>query len=151
MVDRMSDVNVEVIMREIRNDIRRKGFTEEMLSFDDVEGRDPYLTLDFNIDELKDTIEQLQGNNVVSWKVDSVGHGIKGLVKRIIRKTVGFVVAQAMDAQNMYNRNVANAFMEVQEYIDSQNRLTNQYRKRICELQDRVEELERLIGECNER
>lgn len=138
----MSEINVEKIMEEIREDIKRKGYTEDMLSFKDIKMPVASVVTDFNIDEFRDMVSQAQVTKVVSWRANNIGGGIKGLIKKVIRKMVGFVVAPLADSQNVFNQNAANIFLQLVGYVESQNKLIEQYEERIGELQNRVEELE---------
>ena len=97
----MSEINVEKIMEEIREDIKRKGYTEDMLSFSEIKMPTASMSTDFNIDEFKALIQQVQSSWLVSWRADNIGGGIKGFVKKVIRKITGFVVAPLADAQNV--------------------------------------------------
>ena len=131
----MKAINVEEIMAEIRQDIIDKGYTPEMLSFRDVNAS--YIgAVDFNPDEFRYMVGALEATKYVPWKQENIGTGVKGFIKKVVRKLVGFVVAPMSDGQNLYNQQVASAFAQLLGYIESQNRLIEEYEDVLKSLKD---------------
>lgn len=137
----MKEINVEEIMAEIRQEIKDKGYTPDMLSF-----RDPNAAVEeyceFDHDEFRDTIGFLEATKYVPWK-NPTGHGLKGFVKKVILKLVGPLIAPISDGQNTYNHQVTAAFTQLLGYVNQQNKQLEAYSKEIEELKKRLEKTEK--------
>ena len=86
----MRQVNVEEIMEEIKDEIKEKGYTDDMLSFSDI----PLANVDL--------AGQMKDAAFIAWR-RPVSQGVKGIIKRIIRKCVGFVIAPVTEDQTRFN------------------------------------------------
>lgn len=128
----MQQINVEEIMEQIREDIKKKGYTADMLSFDDIPlHNEPDL----------DTIERMSGTFFLEWR-RPVPSGIIGFIKRVIRKCVGFIIAPITDDQTKYNRDVLSAFQELFLLIENQQVELEEMNKTIKSLNKRIAILE---------
>lgn len=124
----MDDINVEEIMEKIRIEIKEKGYQESDLSFSDIPI--PAVTgmvqEEFDLDRLK---EKLQGANetygVDYYKVIENG-GIKGFIKKVIRKTLKFLLYPLCQNQERFNSFSAQAMNQLFLYIQLQEKRINE-------------------------
>lgn len=124
----MDDINVEEIMEKIRTEIKEKGYQESDLSFSDIPV--PAVTgmvqEEFDLDRLK---EKLQGANatygVDYYKVIENG-GIKGFIKKAIRKTLKFLLYPLCQNQERFNSFSAQAMNQLFLYIQLQEKRINE-------------------------
>lgn len=123
----MEQINIEEIMEQIREEIKEKGYTADMLSFED-------LPMHEECDV--DILEQMRSTFYLEWR-RPLPSGIKGIIKRIICKCIGFVVAPITEDQTMYNR-------ELLSLIEQQNLLMDKQQKE-------MKDLEKIIKNLNER
>lgn len=138
----MKQINVEEIMEEIRQEIKDKGYTPDMLSFRDVNSS--YVQIrEFNSDEFKNTVGFIEASKYVPWKIENPGSGLKGTLKRMIQRVVGPIIGPLSDKQNNYNQQVAEAFSELLGYVEQQNSLMKEYEKKIELLHGSSEETEK--------
>lgn len=139
----MKEINVEEIMAEIRNEIKEKGFTADMLSFTEISMPSPHVS-EFNIDDFRRTIAAIESSKYVPGRTDdNIGHGIKGLIKRVIRKLVWFNIAPMSDKQNIYNDHIATALYQMLSFIELQNTQMEEYDEKIKSLKDELQEMKR--------
>ena len=137
----MKEINVEEIMEIIRQDIKNKGYTADMLSFKDV--NTPIDSAgQFSLEEFRCTIGAISASRYVPGRTnDNIGNGVKGLIKKVIRKLVWFIIAPISDGQNIYNEQVATALLQLQNYIEEQNRQMKEYKEKIDLLQERLDSM----------
>ncbi len=133
----MEQINVEEIMAQIRQEIKDKGYTPDMLSFKDVNAIYS-MDVEYEYEDFVNTVGSIQTIKSISWRRNDIGGGIKGTVKRAIMKLIGFVVDYHVSSQNIYNDRVAYAFTQLQSYIDKQGKLIDDYQKKLDELSERI-------------
>lgn len=112
----MQEINVEKIMEEIRADIKAKGYKASDLSFNDI----PLKTKKMDVLNVANDINVLN----TSWNLNyfrNLGNGLKGFVKRIIRKIMKPVLYDLFVQESLYNAACT---------------------RTICNLNQRIEELE---------
>lgn len=97
----MQQINVE----QIRAEIKEKGYTADMLGFEDV----PFPKRNMaDRDFATDGVRQMRKLASVSWR-HPVNRGIKGILKKILYKLAGFIVAPMAEDQTAFNRAAADA------------------------------------------
>lgn len=144
----MENINIEKIMQEIRDEITEKGYTNDMLSFNDIilDGSD--LTVS-KFDKVRFNEELYSLNHF--WDVKayrSVEHGnsikskIITFIRKIIRKSIKFYIEPINADQNTFNAVTVKLFNLMECYI-SEN-------KKNAELQETVEELKKEINELKQ-
>lgn len=139
-MDITNTINIEQIMEEIRNDIKAKGYTNDMLSFQDVE--EPMQeACSYSKEAYKEIVGDINRNSYVPWYRELGQGGIRGIIKRYIRKMVTFLVAPMADEQNLFNEEVAQAFSQLTGYIEKQEELVEIYKENILELEKKIEKL----------
>lgn len=116
----MQEIDVEKIMEEIRAEIKEKGYTEEILKFDDVTLYEPIGDRDDLKNDFSTAIAQLRNVAFIPWH-RPVPIGIKGLIKKVIRKCTGFIIAPITEDQTNYNQTVINVFEKMEAFIQIQN------------------------------
>lgn len=114
----MEKIDVEKIMEEIREDIRIKGYTNDMLSFNDVI-IEPQIGVNTGFDKVKFNEELYELNNY--WNIASnhviTGNKIVLLIKRIIRKCIRFHINPIIEEQNRFNAVVVRSINLLDQYI----------------------------------
>lgn len=123
-----NNINVEEIMEKIRAEIKEKGYKESDLSFSDVPI--PVFTEmakeEFDLVALQ---RKLQGVNetygVDYYKVIEDG-GIKGFLKRAIRKTLKFLLYPLCQNQERFNSFSAQTMNQLFLYIQLQEKRINE-------------------------
>lgn len=130
------NINIEDIVKEIRNDIREKGYTSDILSFDDVVV-DVSSTQYVKFDKEKFNEEIYTINH--EWNVQAYrplsGGKLTVFVKKVIRKFVYFFVEPIVLAQDDFNASIARTMNLMNCYIEEQN-------QEIKHLKERIEQLE---------
>lgn len=133
----MQEINVEKIMEEIRQEIKEKGYTEDMLSFYEIP-----VSSDVPVSNTEDgntfsgALNQLRGASYIVWK-RPLPDGVKGLVKKIIRKCICFVVGPITDDQNVYNGLNITLIEQLCNTINEQKEKIEELEKRISTLEKR--------------
>lgn len=124
----MNDINVEEIMEKIRAEIKEKGYKESDLSFSDVpipvltdvsEGQFDLVTLQRKLQGVNETY------GVDYYKVIENG-GIKGFLKRAIRKSLKFLLYPICQNQERFNCFSAQTMNQLLLYIQLQEKRINE-------------------------
>lgn len=114
----MQQINVEQIMAEIRAEIKEKGYTADMLDFEDVPFPEKNMAeRNFASDE----IGQMRKLESVLWK-RPVNRGIRGILKKILYKLTGFIVAPMAEDQTAFNHAAADAVEQLSRAVISQQK-----------------------------
>lgn len=131
----MESINVEKIMQEIREDIARKGYKEEDLSFQDIPIKEQgTMPIDeFNIDMLERTLHNANMNTGVDYYRPFEGNALKRFVKKLVRKIMKPVVYHLFVSQESYNSNTIQTVNQMYLYIQK--------------LEARITDLERMISD----
>lgn len=132
MSNQMIKVDVEQIMKEIRDEIQKKGLTHDVLSFQDISGKNICCSLIFNRDELKKRMCYLNNSNRVEYFHQIIPHrGIKNIIKLVIRKCLRFLLQPLIEEQNHYNAELVQALNQMQLFVEEQIRQNEDYRNQI--------------------
>ncbi len=121
----MQQINVEQIMAEIRAEIKDKGYMADMLDFENV----PFSKKNMaDRDFASDGVRQMRKLAFVSWR-RPVNRGIRGILKKILYKLTGFIVAPMAEDQTAFNHAAADVVEQLsradirqQKEIDLMNR-----------------------------
>lgn len=140
----MSELNVEKIMEEIREEIKEKGYTNDMLSFSDMivyeKGGDVE-----KFERVKFS-EELFNLNML-WNVNPVRPiekkpGIKGklicLYRKIVRRCIRSYISPIVWEQDTFNATTVRLFNLVNFYMEENMRLLEEL-NRVKESQDMLE------------
>lgn len=93
-------INIEEIMAEIKRDIKEKGLTADMLSFEDV----PYRGSSQG-GNAEQALEYLRANYYIQPYKELKGNPVKVFIKKVIRKLVKFYVEPVVFEQDDFNAN----------------------------------------------
>lgn len=117
----MADINVEEIMGEIREEIREKGYQEDLFCFEDAAvpenaaAADSFDKITFN--------EELNTLNRI-WNVPAhrtTEEGFKGTVKKIMQKLTRFYITPIVSDLDNVNAVQVRLFNQMRFYIEEQN------------------------------
>ncbi|MDD3220935.1 MAG: hypothetical protein EOM34_06750 [Clostridia bacterium] len=154
MENQITPVDVEEIMKEIRERIANRGVDEKPLSFDEAMA-DKVCEAGFVAETqyVDSTLHHYvfssnQGHNIPFYQMIPKG-GVKSFIKRSIRKLIAPTVLPLRDAQNVYNANVVQALIQLESYtlekndlLEKQEELIEQMAAKIDKLEKRIETLE---------
>lgn len=145
----MSELNVEKIMEEIRNEIKEKGYTNDILSFNDIIADDA--GVDAGQFEREKFNEELFTLNLI-WNIDpnrviERRSGLKGkcvtLFKKFVRKCIRFYLSLIVMEQNTFNATAVRLFNMLNQYMDENERLLDE----VSSLKDKQEMLEKKVDQ----
>lgn len=138
-----NEINIESIMQEIRADIREKGYTNELLSFNDVIVDTSSMNAS-KFDKISFNEEIYTVNH--SWNVQAYraisGSKVAVFFKKVIRKMVYFFVEPIVMEQDGFNASVVRVMNQMNCYIDEKNRENEDLKKQVEELTAKIEKLE---------
>lgn len=114
----MDKIDIEKIMEEIREEIRIKGYSNDMLSFNDII-IEPHIDENTEFDKVKFNEELYELNN--HWNISS-NHSFSGnkvvfLFKRIVRKCIRFHINPIVDEQNYFNAAIVRSTNLIDQFI----------------------------------
>lgn len=144
----MENINIEKIMQEIREEITEKGYTNDMLSFNDVilDGSD--LTVS-KFDKVRFNEELYSLNHfwdVKAYRPIVCGGSIKAkivtFIRKVIRKSIKFYVEPITADQNTFNAVTVKLFNLMECYI-SENKKNVELQETVENLKQEIEELKR--------
>lgn len=96
-------VNIENIMNEIRQEIKEKGYTYDMLSFSEVSVANSICSECTSMAEIEDDLHYLNTSYTVASHNPIAGNKIFSIFKKIIRKLIKFYIEPIVYAQNEFN------------------------------------------------
>lgn len=124
----MNDINVEEIMEKIRIEIKEKGYKESDLSFSDV----PISSFaelsqeSFDLNRLRERLQRVNDTHGVDYYKVIEDGGIKGFIKKVIRKTLKFLLYPLCQNQEQFNSFSAQAMNQLFLYIELQEKRINE-------------------------
>lgn len=101
-------INIEEIMQEIRQEIKEKHLTADMLSFEDVPYTKPGDAVHgYGLDsqEVKTAMVYLNSHYNVQPYKPLAGNPVFVFIKKVIRKLAKFYIIPIVDEQNQFNEN----------------------------------------------
>lgn len=141
----MIDINIEEIMKEIRAEIKSKGYTNDQLSFGEVEELRRLYSGEFDAREFDDWLQIVRNNYYVEehpvlWG-NSFGKKLKYRIKSAARKCISFYIVPIVQKQNEYNKAVAKVLNQVDAFI-AENKKVEVLQRQVDELTKKIENLE---------
>ncbi len=97
-----NNINIEEIMADIKREIKEKGLTGDMLSFEDV----PYKKTPQAGGSVKEALDFLNSNYNVQPYKELKGNPLKVVFKKIIRKLIKFYIEPTVNDQNNVNSSI---------------------------------------------
>ena len=139
----IENIDIEQIMDEIRAKIKERGYTEDMLKFRDV-AVDMNVSMDvFSPEVFGKVVEQTNANSHINYYEIPIGTGIKGFVKKCIRKMISFAVPPVVMQVNEYNRSATQSINQIHAFIKKYESDMKEKDRQIAELKKRIEKLEK--------
>lgn len=144
----MEKINVEQIMQEIRQEIKKRGLDKEVLSFEDIPFTPQREALDiagdpFSLEDFIFNVDLMNENYAINPYRGVGGNPIVRLLKRIIRKFTTILVGPTATAQTNFNSFSVRSLNALRNYVIEEQKQTI----RMVELEKRIEVLEKLLGE----
>lgn len=138
------EINIEAIMQEIRTEIREKGYTNDLLSFNDIVIDTSTLNaVKFDKIAFNEEIYSINhGWEVAAYRVLS-GNPVKVFFQKVIRKLVYFFVEPIVLEQNGFNASMVRLMNQMNCYIDE----TQQEKQALME---EIQVLRKKLGEKEE-
>ena len=149
-MENINTIDVEKIMQEIREDIIKKGYTSDMLSFYEIQPSSEVATV-YNENECKHILHNINCNCHVAWYREIPGTGIKKFMKKVIRKLCAFLIAPISEQQTLFNSEVTKEFNQIVAYIEELENQKGIYEKNIEILEEKIEKLELEIKALREQ
>lgn len=97
-----NNINIEEIMADIKREIKEKGLTGDMLSFEDV----PYKKTPQAGGSVREALDFLNSNYNVQPYKELKGNPLKVVFKKIIRKMMKFYIEPTVEDQNNVNSSI---------------------------------------------
>ena len=97
-----NNINIEEIMADIKREIKEKGLTGDMLSFEDV----PYKKTPQAGGSVREALDFLNSNYNVQPYKELKGNPLKVVFKKIIRKLMKFYIEPTVNDQNNVNSSI---------------------------------------------
>lgn len=137
----MIKIDIEKIMDEIRAEAKERHMEDCKVDFREVDGSKNMEQM-FNYSELKENLHH--ANNC--WQLPfyfDVGNGIKGAIKKAIRKLLVFIGVPITEHQTSFNAHVVRSFNEIDRFICMQEIKEKELVQRIEELEEKIIELKK--------
>ncbi len=135
-------VDIEKIMKEIREEIKEKGLDKEILSFETSRPDKCGKVYEcFDNDFFEDNVENMNHACLLSPNKPLEGNPIAVLIKKTVRKFTRFYIAPILNDQTQFNVSTTKAVNSIKYYIQEEKR----DKQRIEELIKRVEALEKQL------
>ena len=137
----MREINIEKIMEEIRADIKEK-YGEDAASFETV--KQEAVTLEaLDLAAFREELHHANMNFEIEYYFPLPG-GIKGLVKKIIRKMGAFLGLVLTKKQTDYNAKMVRMFNQMHNYINYHEAKNKELEQTLEVLEERIAKLERM-------
>ena len=138
-----SDINIESIMQEIKAEIKQKGYTNDLLSFNDIVIDTSGMNAS-NFDKIAFNEEIYTVNhtwNVQAYRVLS-GSKIALFFKKVVRKMVYFFVEPIVLEQDGFNASVVRLMNQINCYVDETKEQNELLQKQVEELTEKIKQFE---------
>ena len=113
-------VNVEKIMQEIRDEIKEKGYTYDMLSFKDISVSPCSDKEKASIESAEKDLAYMGNTSFVAAYRPLAGNKLAVLIKKVIRKLTKFYVEPIVASQNEFNNAAVQSVGSVIDLIKQQ-------------------------------
>ena len=148
-----NSIQVEEIMQELRNNVKKRSYPKEALDFNSVRAqKQGEEDLDFFEELMERDISYMNHSSYVEYDRPITGRGPR--IKRIIKNLYQFHLRPLWDAQNCFNLKAASAMTQLRNFVLQQMKDNEQTEKQIEELrqscreqQIRLERLEKKLSE----
>lgn len=154
MSEQMQNIDVEKIMEEIRENIKKRGYTPDMLSFNDVKTQMPENSggvTTFNVHELRTQVQDTNLHCSLQYYAMIPSGGIKSFIKRSVRKLLRFLILPIVDEQNIFNGCAVRSLNQLEAYVQEQEEIHDQDTKTMELLEEKLESLTKRCEELEKR
>lgn len=115
-------ININEIMKEIRQAIKIKNYNSLPVCFDDIVLKTNNLGLNFNQDSFFHDLYNINNiHNIKAYRNIKTRNGMLGkvilFIKKFLRKSIKFYIEPIVDDQNMFNASVVRSINEISNYI----------------------------------
>ncbi len=107
-------------MQEIREEIKEKGYTYDMLSFNDISASPATDNGDVSVERAEKNLAYMDNVHLVAGYRPLPGNKLVVLIKRIIRKLTKFYVEPVVASQNEFNAAAVQSVASVLELVKQQ-------------------------------
>ena len=138
-----SDINIESIMQEIKADIKEKGYTNDILSFNDIVIDTSTMNAS-KFDKIAFNEEIYTVNhtwNVQAYRVLS-GSRLALFYKKVVRKLVYFFVEPIVLEQDGFNASIVRLMNQMNCYVDETKQQNEVLVKQVEELTEKIKQFE---------
>ncbi len=135
-----TEINIEEIMKEIRQNIKDRGYDKEPISFDEIEMPKAVMQNGEKYDEevLLSELDFLMHNCSNSFHVPVNGRNpFTVFIKKVIRKLTRFIVIPLVDFQNAYNVSNLKCINQMKAYMAE----LEEYKTKIDKLENELKEM----------
>lgn len=141
----LQEVNVEEIMKEIREQIKEKGLEDIDLQFEDVvifnkSSADAYIE-----EEFLGALDRARPHTIVNAAPQLSGNVISRIIKKIIRRVMAFHLEYIVDEQNEYNIYSYQAISMLPDRFKEEDDRILELEKQLIACQKKIEVLEEQI------
>lgn len=119
----MENINIEEIMAQIKGEIKEKGLTPDMLSFEDVPYSKPVQVTregGSSLADADDALAHMNAHYYVQPYKPIAGNPLKVFIKKVIRKLTKFYVEPVVFEQNEFNANTVSVLNTFRGAIEGQ-------------------------------
>jgi len=138
-----SDINIELIMQEIKAGIKEKGYTNDLLSFNDIVIDTSTMNAS-KFDKIAFNEEIYTVNH--TWNVQAYrvlnGSRIALFFKKVIRKIVYFFVEPIVLEQDGFNASIVRLMNQMNCYVDETKKQNEILMKQVEELTEKIKRFE---------
>lgn len=143
----MSQINIEEIMKEIRADIKAKGYMDNEIPFSDIACLVGGTEIPFDMKDYKDELKEMdESRTIIAYRdLSSTRKGIGPIItffKKIMRKLVCFYVEPLVDDQNRFNELTTITMAQTVRRFNDDDGRVEELEKKIYKCERRIRELE---------
>lgn len=139
MSDNKSTIDIEVIMKNIRETIKEKGYTNEMLGFKDTDALYESSTQEngkFSYEKLLADLDKVNQNYSIRYYRNIGEKGVKSFIKKSLRKVLSFLILPMAEEQMDFNASVTRCLNQLEHFVKEQKERDYE------ELSEKLEKLE---------
>lgn len=111
-----NEINIENIMSDIKAEIKEKGYTADMLSFEDVTKMSVISVDGFDQGAFSSVVAYMNSSYALPLSKPISGNPIKRFIKKILSKLARFMLRPVVEHQSEYNCYSAKAFTMLEDY-----------------------------------
>ncbi|MBB5264817.1 hypothetical protein HNP82_001956 [Catenibacillus scindens] len=141
MSEPMKKINVEEIMKEIREEIAQKGYTEDSVDYANIAGDAKAILgvkTDFSAYELGHAVNGAAGQHKIEYYRMIPKGGLKSFIERSIRKILRFMLIPMVDQQNQFNYQMVVCMRQMEGFIEEHNHQMEQKDRQIDALEEKI-------------